>query len=553
MLFELFRESQRDIDLRFDFLTKEKLQTVLTYGTPALHLSLHGHQDFVLLEDGESGVHWLKPRDVTELVRTFGGDRLPQLVFVSACHSSHTGQAFVDAGVQSVVCVKVNEELMDASANIFTRAFYCSLAVGKTVRHAFEAGKHAVMTSPLISRELGSTEGDKFVLLPEGDSHEEPVFDSPQIRTPWAPRRKPGLDPFTGGGLPSRIPDCSHLPRVPEDFEGREIDMHRVIVQVRSSRFVTLWGEPSVGKTAVAAAVAIYIHEHRLFQGVCFARLSACTTYERFLVILQKYLLILVQRAGSGAGTTAIFKDELVEGLQRVTLRGPGSLRQMTDDYYERLGSLPRRNSYDVPSRTGTEGSLGSLLDSETSVASDEDSGVTRLEDAIITFLSPLKLLLIFDHLDKLMSDAESAADVKIFIGRVLKYTDSKILATSSIPTKLTMPVVEHSIKLKPLTLLSSVRLFARLNKALVTAQDKADFVGALVPPDQANVTVLDRFSAVGGAILNRFGKGFPQTIINMACKRDEAGVRDLREGAEGDIYRLRRSGKSRARSPTPE
>ena len=97
------------------------------------------------------------------------------------------------------------------------------------MRHAFEAGKSAVHTSPLISRELGSTEGEKFVLLPENASHEEPVFESPRIRTAW-----PIMDarPDTLGGMPSRIPDCSHLPRVPEDFEGREIDMHRVIVQV---------------------------------------------------------------------------------------------------------------------------------------------------------------------------------------------------------------------------------------------------------------------------------------------------------------------------------
>jgi hypothetical protein len=131
MLWELFREAQRDVDLRFDFLTKEKLQSVLTYGVPALHLSLHGHPQFVLLENGESGVHWLKPSDVTDIVRKFGGDQLPKLVFVSACHSLTTGQAFVDAGVRSVVSVKVDEELNDASANIFTRAFYLSLAVGR--------------------------------------------------------------------------------------------------------------------------------------------------------------------------------------------------------------------------------------------------------------------------------------------------------------------------------------------------------------------------------------------------------------------------------------
>lgn len=33
-------------------------------------------------------------------------------VFVSACHSRNTGEAFADAGVPHVVCVKVDEKVV---------------------------------------------------------------------------------------------------------------------------------------------------------------------------------------------------------------------------------------------------------------------------------------------------------------------------------------------------------------------------------------------------------------------------------------------------------
>ena len=44
-----------------------------------------------------------------------------EFVFVSACESRNAGEAFVAAGVPHVVCVNVQDKLLDAAALRFTR------------------------------------------------------------------------------------------------------------------------------------------------------------------------------------------------------------------------------------------------------------------------------------------------------------------------------------------------------------------------------------------------------------------------------------------------
>jgi len=129
-------------------------------------------------------------------------------------------------------------------------------------------------------------------------------------------------------------------------------------------------------------------------------------------------------------------------------------------------------------------------------------------------------------------------------------YSDCKVLATSSVPTKITVPVVEHSLTLKPLTLRSSLRLFARLSQALPTMQRKADFVRALVPPTQADVTVhADRqLNPTGWEILRLFGKGYPPMIIKIACSSDHDEVNLLLQQGVEAIRLHGRSGRSRSR-----
>ena len=67
--------------------------------------------------------------------------------------------------------------------------------------------------------------GDKFILLPEDKSHDSPVFLAPMVSS-WPQKHKKNMLPL----LQRSPPDSSHLPQPPEDFEGREIGEHFLMI-----------------------------------------------------------------------------------------------------------------------------------------------------------------------------------------------------------------------------------------------------------------------------------------------------------------------------------
>ena len=235
-LVQVFREAQRDIGLRFDFATTDTLRTAVTLGCRALHFSGHGHPHCLNFEDGRSGLQFVTVEQLRALCQA-GGHKL-DFVFVSACYSRRAAEAFAEAGVPHVVCVHVDAHLLDAAAMAFTRAFYLALLLGHAVGHAFDIGKQAVATCPYVPN--SSVEGSKFMLLPEDGKHDMPVFKAKAVRR-W-PTSSASLRSLT-----FELQDISHLPRPPEDFEGREIDMHNTIRVLLNRRLVTLVGEAGVG------------------------------------------------------------------------------------------------------------------------------------------------------------------------------------------------------------------------------------------------------------------------------------------------------------------
>jgi hypothetical protein len=57
-------------------------------------------------EDGRAGLQLVSVETLRNLLQA-GGLQL-DFVFVSACHSRQTGEAFVEAGVPHVICVKID-------------------------------------------------------------------------------------------------------------------------------------------------------------------------------------------------------------------------------------------------------------------------------------------------------------------------------------------------------------------------------------------------------------------------------------------------------------
>ena len=53
------------------------------------------------------------------------------------------------------------------------------------------------------------------------------------------------------------------LPRPPEDFVGREVDMYRTLSQLTVRRMVTVIGPAGCGKSALGSALCQYLAARR--------------------------------------------------------------------------------------------------------------------------------------------------------------------------------------------------------------------------------------------------------------------------------------------------
>lgn len=474
-LWQVFREGQRDIDLHFNFATTDQLRTAVTLGCKALHFSGHGHPDWLNFEDGKSGLQIVTVERLEKLCSA-GGIKL-DFVFVSACYSRKAGEAFAAAGVKHVVCVSVDAQLLDTAATIFTRAFYLALVVGETVDKAFEIGQNAVAASPSVPSSM--KEHDKFLLLPQDKPHNVPIFKAP-ILPRWPPEHSAAMR------WEERLtPD--YLPEPPEDFEGREVDMYEVITALHKRHLVTIIGERGVGKSAVAVAAMRYITERNVFEnGAVYVRLQHVSTYEGFLTTFQRIL--------TSTCSAAAVKLRQLSASMRV------------DD---------RISSGDVSSNRYKKDPLFTQ------------------EDLLISCVSSLKLLIVFDHANNLLTAGEVGSDVTMFLGNLLEgRRNIRVLMTSTVGVGIIsgFGIVEKCIKIGPLTLYNSLRLFARLTPALVTAKQRYKFIQSLTPrPVQGSIG--DNSSAnidylpESKNILGLLGNGHPDKIVKLAVESDAESV----------------------------
>jgi len=166
-------------------LTSKSLQQAVAPGSassgcPAiLHLSAHGVEGGLILEDGKGTAHLLSNeqlRGILELPRKTG----PKLVLLNSCKSLAAGGEFVSCGVPHVICTSA--ELRDSASRVFLGALYRSLFQGDTVAHAFSAAVVALRSDPEAStRDAAAC----IHLLPEGAAHSQIVFQ-PETQSPTA-------------------------------------------------------------------------------------------------------------------------------------------------------------------------------------------------------------------------------------------------------------------------------------------------------------------------------------------------------------------------------
>ncbi|GAB5353204.1 hypothetical protein AAMO2058_000017700 [Amorphochlora amoebiformis] len=287
-LFQTLKEAGKALNLRAEAATAENLRKLVTLGCRALHYTGHGLPNSLVFEDGKGGCHMIGAED---LKRLFGAGRRKggvKFVFVAACHSEAAGNAFVEAGVEHVIAVRLEAKVADQSPAIFMNQFYLALLVGHTVKEAFDIGQNAVDGSPDTHAKADSS---KFLLLPKHVNHDVTIFDD-----------------LENGEIQdlSLTESPTNLPATPEGFLGRNYEMQRIIDDLTSRqgrRLVNLVGEPGIGKTATAITASRYLHQRHIFQdGIVFVDLVAARGNAEAGIpsseILSSALAVALRQAG---------------------------------------------------------------------------------------------------------------------------------------------------------------------------------------------------------------------------------------------------------------
>ncbi len=81
-----------------------------------LHLSGHGHPDYLLFEDGKAGSQQVSGEYLKRLIATGGSF---ELAVVSACHSEGIGHLLLAAGIRHVVAIRRDVPVLDPAAIVF--------------------------------------------------------------------------------------------------------------------------------------------------------------------------------------------------------------------------------------------------------------------------------------------------------------------------------------------------------------------------------------------------------------------------------------------------
>jgi hypothetical protein len=267
-----------DVELKVGIATVKALQSAMTLGARVVHIAGHGHEKFMMFEDGHGGARALEPQALQRLVSAGAGRRHTcRLVVLNSCSSEANGRALVAAGVEHVVAVaqdQNNGKISDHAGIAFCQAFYRSLANMDSVRKAFDMGCAAARKE--MRGEVGSD--GQFILLPEDEDHDERIFS-----------------PIPGSFRETtRPPPPSNAPPPPTFYVGRTSDQCVCVESMLRHRLTTIGGGYGSGKSALAMAAADYASQHRRFDAVVWVNV---TTADRFFDDVAEAAKYVIQKA----------------------------------------------------------------------------------------------------------------------------------------------------------------------------------------------------------------------------------------------------------------
>ena len=293
------------------------------------------------------------------------------------------------------------------------------------------------------------------------------------------------------------------------------------------------------GKTAMTKSLCAYTGDRNIFaDGILYVNACGIMTYNKFLLTMLELLF-------SGP-------PKVLESIQRCDPSFVGLICAMVTvaqyntasatanrTYIKSLHPASSSNSssgfseFDVgaPTHRSTSTSSGyPIIDKVQTMELNER--MWYKERFIIAVLHGLNLLVVLDHIDDMLqSSSEAISDFKLFLGKLLEQCPKvKLLTTSETRLGIRQDngIVETCHELRSLTLLSTVRLYAKLSSCLSTSSARAAFILSFLPPRKHHVTFRARESTVcTDRILALFGNGDPSHVVKLAC----TSTHDIIEG----------------------
>jgi hypothetical protein len=505
---QVFEDVSRDVNVKFDFATSASIRSILTNGCRALHFSGHGHPNAVWLEDGCAGLQLMNKDTLLQLLRAGDDHNNIEFVFLAACHSETLASAWVELGVKHVVCVKVSTKIQDSASVVFTKDFYRALLNGKTVENAFNIGRQAVNSSPYVNE--AERESKKFILLPENEPHDAIIFSRKEVQG-WSATKH-----CVYGSSGHLSPGSKHTHSPPLIFEGRQVDVYRVILQISRNHLVTLVGEEGIGKTAIADAACTYMADRRmpwLEDGIVYLKERGVDTFMSFLTAIYNLL------KKSNALSVALRKriNEIFEEEREQSDYGGVSTS---------LGGSGKYGGSSVISAISnrTSGNFHILAEQH------------RLSQLLLNlFKGDSKILLVLDHIDELLqSDTENLMVINFLKMLFQDCPNLKILIVCSDSINFrSLGVNDCSVAIKGLDLKNSLRLYSRWSIVLNTGADKERFVHEILSKiaDQKDLTVQSRGITIRTAtIFKALGDGHPTKLQAIASQSSRQDLKKLKE-----------------------
>lgn len=295
-LVSAFKKGNRAIRHMKCVATLRNLENVLNAKPRVLHLSAHGvimigkfeedkdyvispsFREYYILFENEMGCgNHVHPKALADLLAKH--QSLPEVVFVSSCHSKYIGQVFLAAGALHVICVDRLEAIAEDVATFFAETFYNSFFSGSNGRTICDIYENSILKTK------NKYSGDRDLV------NEYKKLRLLRISNAFSNSHICNVVHGIAEGTPIEHLPCEpkiiRIPAEVSDFVGRNYEMYSIIMHLArkysggaeidmkrgshspttNARLVTITGLPGIGKSTVALMTARFCYERYYFSG----------------------------------------------------------------------------------------------------------------------------------------------------------------------------------------------------------------------------------------------------------------------------------------------